>query len=630
MVELDPTVALGERPSEAGHRSPRAGGDGSQWRVMRHSSPSYLADEEPRQQSQWTLVSRRRETLNNLENRTLVIWGVPHDVPAYGVLRQTLNRINEGVSSCKWRGVGYDRHVALIFTNSLAKDARKKEVRQRADAMGWRAVEGRRWATRNQQRLGRSPSPESPLSPWHAMDVDEDCYTPPTSPDSPVSEPGERFVSSPNFFGRLEISPSPSLSDPPSPPPLPPPFPPPLSNRGAGRSKAVRISRHLKDFMLSMMSLNVQKGIKSKITELEEYGIKYWIDVMAIQEAGSNLKLSKAEARGYKQFTHPQGDVCFYVARYLVPYVVQLPPSHGGQLWIKITAGNGHKPLFLCSVHMPQECSTVQERTVAWEALQLDAAAYAEAGEVAILGDLNARAGDPKNAEEKRLLGEFGEPGDRTQNGKLKVSLLKGGLTSLIGQRQPPRCSLRGTGFWYTRYDQVHDVKHALDDVLVSRSLLHAAPRLWVDYTDLGSDHSALRVKVRCPRKVSRPKKGKYKKTVFRLEKMIAKSSRECDLEAAEGARESYQKCIEEEFKDFDAEALAEQNLESEDRECGCSGENQCVCGVVAEFIKRTEAALEKSVGTKVICRGFSRKWYDLEAHELVKKRRKTRGVQKI
>jgi hypothetical protein len=56
--------------------------------------------------------------------------------------------------------------------------------------------------------------------------------------------------------------------------------------------------------------------------------------------------------------------------------------------------------------------------------------------------------------------------------------------------------------------------------------------------------------------------------------------------------------------------------------ECGCDVENLCACHVVADFIQRTESALERSVGTKVICRGFSRKWYDDEVKELVKKRR--------
>jgi hypothetical protein len=42
----------------------------------------------------------------------------------------------------------------------------------------------------------------------------------------------------------------------------------------------------------------------------------------------------------------------------------------------------------------------------------------------------------------------------------------------------------------------------------------------------------------------------------------------------------------------------------------------------VADFIQRTETALDQSVGTKVICGGFSRKWYDEEVKELVKQRR--------
>jgi hypothetical protein len=92
---------------------------------------------------------------------------------------------------------------------------------------------------------------------------------------------------------------------------------------------------------LSLISLNVQLDIKDKIGELGDYFTKCRADVVAVQEAGRTAASSKTTTRGYKQFCHTKGDVCFFVANYLVPFVVPLEATYDAQLWIKITATEG-------------------------------------------------------------------------------------------------------------------------------------------------------------------------------------------------------------------------------------------------------------------------------------------------
>ena len=104
-------------------------------------------------------------------------------------------------------------------------------------------------------------------------------------------------------------------------------------------------------------------------------------------------------------------------------------------------------------------------------------------------------------------------------------------------------------------------------------------------------------------------------------------------MEEAKAARE-YERALVEELGSFDPDKVA--------------GERCCVCAraeggergehcthstgtkVVGKFIEKLEAALEASVGSKVIRKGFSRAWYDDEVREAVKERRDavSRGLQ--
>ena len=62
----------------------------------------------------WTYVSQRKSSkLDDIDSRSLIIWGVPHDIPAATVQQELLGRDHRS-SACVslWRGVGTNRHVA--------------------------------------------------------------------------------------------------------------------------------------------------------------------------------------------------------------------------------------------------------------------------------------------------------------------------------------------------------------------------------------------------------------------------------------------------------------------------------------------------------------------------------------
>ena len=196
-------------------------------------------------------------------------------------------------------------------------------------------------------------------------------------------------------------------------------------------------------------------------------------------------------------------------------------------------------------------------------------------------------------------------------------------MVSLIGQTPPPFKATGGTGYWYTRYDKPRDVKHAIDHALVSANIAALHPKFRVDYTHLESDYHALRISLPCPRRVKRMKCKKHRRTVFCLEKMIARSSQKDDVGAAESYRANYAR---RKLRDHFGNEYAPQQIHdrasqgNDPKSCNCA--NECVCAVVGHFISSHNKALEESVGTKVVCRGFSRAWYDKEVRDLVQRRR--------
>ena len=109
---------------------------------------------------------------------------------------------------------------------------------------------------------------------------------------------------------------------------------------------------------------------------------------------------------------------------------------------------------------------------------------------------------------------------------------------------------------------------------------------------------------------------------MFCLEKMIARSSQKDDVDAAESYRANYARRLRDHFgNEYAPQQIHDRASQGNDpKSCNCA--NECVCAVVGHFISSHNKALEESVGTKVVCRGFSRAWYDKEVRDLVQRRR--------
>ena len=110
-----------------------------------------------------------------------------------------------------------------------------------------------------------------------------------------------------------------------------------------------------------------------------------------------------------------------------------------------------------------------------------------------MLGDLNAKVGQPESEEETLLLGRHSQPIRRSGNGSLLMrTLLRLQLVSLGGQHPPPHSQASGRGYWYTRYDKPNGTYHVIDYALVSQGLALCRPKFQVDYTHLQTDHHLL------------------------------------------------------------------------------------------------------------------------------------------
>ena len=85
----------------------------------------------------WTFVSRRKSSkLDDIDSRSLIIWGVPYDISAATVHQELLGR-NYLSSACVslWRGTGTNRHVVLAFTSALWR-WRRPSLRSASNSIG--------------------------------------------------------------------------------------------------------------------------------------------------------------------------------------------------------------------------------------------------------------------------------------------------------------------------------------------------------------------------------------------------------------------------------------------------------------------------------------------------------------
>ena len=518
----------------------------------------------------WTHVVGKLKATDRMEFKTYGIWGVQQSHLASRV-QESLERISGPLyNKCHWRGEGTARHIAAEFHTTPNTD-RISALKKACVPLGWKAIPARQWKQRSAHRVSRM------------RDRSSKSLILPTENRYDVLEPQPQ----------LEKAAPAEIQDQP-------------------KTKAKAHKQKPAD-RIKVGSFNVEKGLALKVGEIETFALKHRYDAVAVQEA--DLKKGKAPPpmKGYVAFpakgTELLTQVVWYVRGFLAPFVSQQAPTHKNQLWIRLAGCSNMKNMFLCNMYGYQEGAPKDERTESFAALHDSILHYKSQGEVAIYGDINAKMGRPTSSEETLSLGEFGETCPRSSNGSMLAAIITSlDLKNLLGRSAPSQqCLPEGTPtsvrHWYTRFDKPTNGYHTLDYALVSSALAESAT-IWVDYTNLPSSHNLVGSVISCPRKISKRKDKKLVRRVFKTEKLIQRSSKKNDVELARDNRDRYELELKKTFEGY---------LQDTDAPVG---------NTVADFVQRTMAALESSLGSKAVCPKFSRSWFNEEAKLAVHHRR--------
>jgi exonuclease III len=543
----------------------------------------------------WERIRAHRHSLNALDRRSFILWGVPASADT-GLLDKQF--ISKGVrGKYTWRGVGLYRHVLAEFESMLHKKAQQAALRAACGEVGIRAVETRNWSTRRRQRVALK-----------AMTLDANCFTALSQPQHQLDvatlhrrRPGKKLKKKTGVKSLKRR---------------------PQQKRVAALMKRKELTADTTRGSLKLGALNSQGGISSGIAEIEEFVSAGKYDVVGLSDVKLRAKASLS-VKGYKVFRqkaeHEDGKsgVLFLVADHMAAATSLVQSDVANQLWIRITGTQGRRDLFVCCAYLPQESAPKADRDEAYVELEAATSGFASKGDLVVLGDLNAKLLSAHGETEERLIGKYGEQGKRTGNGALLYGVMKRvGLVSLLGRSRPSAAvqALSGADYWWSRHDKVAGVRHTIDFVLASEGILGPGARAWVDYTHLQTDHHLVGAEVSCPRALVRRRGRKSVRRRFKMEEMIQKSSKEEDVKSAAAARENYEAALVTEFGGYTPSEVAKGS-------CECVG--MCACAGVKEFVRRMHAACETAVGSVPVGRKFSRSWWDDEVKTAVAARRK-------
>jgi len=122
-------------------------------------SPTWSPQRKSRKSNEaWCIVGSRGKSLDAEDSRSMVIWGVPRDVPEQAV-RRVVDK-NEYALRTEWKGTGNERHIRLVFQSSLARDALFDEAKKACKRYRWRAAVSRTWRRREQHRATKQGASE--------------------------------------------------------------------------------------------------------------------------------------------------------------------------------------------------------------------------------------------------------------------------------------------------------------------------------------------------------------------------------------------------------------------------------------------------------------------------------------
>ena len=237
----------------------------------------------------------------------------------------------------------------------------------------------------------------------------------------------------------------------------PPPRRPSRSSRGSlARRRAARRRAAEEDKKqvshLTLFSLNIQKGFRNKVHEIESTCGTLHADVVALQEVAKNDESTPFKGYTAVLNTAPgEPGLLFLVAPHLCA-ATTYAGSTKHSYWIRIKGGKNRTDLYIANCHMPTK-GTTAERAQAFQDVAEMASAFQEEGDVVVLGDMNATLVNrvALSHQMRAQVGMYTDEKTIPNSRHLEKLLQDTGLTSLNGQSRPSETDKQ---YWWTRYDK--------------------------------------------------------------------------------------------------------------------------------------------------------------------------------
>jgi exonuclease III len=518
------------------------------------------------------------------DDSSILVWGVSLDTSALDLAKTLLSEINWGDSQpvvlqeTTLTGRPYFR---IRLRSALSRNTHYEMVREKAEKIGWRAVPSRNFRQRAKQRkLTKQPQPPST---GRTPEKGEEA----TARSLPTRESKENGKDNPKSSlptreGRENVKDK-------------------KLGRVHRKNKRTSLKQRLK---LRVGALNVDGGLFDNIKELTEHFKTHKYDIVGLSETrfGKRKRTPKVDdyVAHWLDNHKGSGGVGILVRTHISGCVTRETSTHANQLWVKIHGTSGERDMYVCATYMPQSNDTGAEE--AYKALEASITKYASLGSILILGDMNARLGNPNSDRDQELQGKHCEGQENTNGTRLKVLLDNEHLYNLGGQAAPGPAEAYGNPYWFTRRDPRSGAQTAIDYIIVGRSIMATGPPTFgVDYTDLCTDHHLVWATLVSPRHSGQ--RTKPKKTTRILFEQLAQQETQL----------LFEKALQKEFgNNYDPSTLC---LDQEDKK-------ERAESVIANFVGRFLGALTSTVGTSSVCKGKSRSWYTSTVREAINARR--------
>ena len=144
--------------ASSGAERPRAGGDATESDASVEEIHQSQEKDRPKEE-QWCVYLRRKGRDKRLDDRCLIMWGLPHDADP-GLFAAEIRT----TASCYWRGRKSNRHLVMEFDSELHRSALLHQTRENCATLGIRmAVVSRRHTLRQEQREEQAKRRQKPV-----------------------------------------------------------------------------------------------------------------------------------------------------------------------------------------------------------------------------------------------------------------------------------------------------------------------------------------------------------------------------------------------------------------------------------------------------------------------------------